>query len=95
MSGMRRAAVLVVGLLVAGAVTIVWGLPAVYGPPIVTCHDIGQLACERAWRAEAAQDGVLQLLPVTQVTIWGHGGCNDGEIDRADGLFSRAWSELC
>jgi hypothetical protein len=92
---MRWVVIGFIGLVLAGVLTVTWALPGVYGPPKVECIDIEPAACERTWRAEAANDGVLQVLPVTEVTIWGHGDCDDGEIFRANGWFGRAWSELC
>jgi hypothetical protein len=80
--------------VLAGAVTVAWVLPTVYGPPSVTCINIDRVECERAWRAKASEGGGFPFMPVVKVTVWGNGGCTDGQIDWAFG-GGLVWSELC
>ena len=94
MEAVRTAVTAVIGAILAGVVTVAWVLPAIYGPPSVTCIDIDRAECERIWRAEADYGGGLPFMPVVKVTIWGHHGCDDGEIYWAGGS-GRVWSELC
>ena len=54
---------------------VVWVLPGVYRPS-VECRDIDAEACDRVWRAAAADaDGVQVILPVTRVLVIGPEEC--------------------
>lgn len=79
--------------VLAGVVAFAWVLPTIAGPS-VTCINIDPVDCERAWRAKASEGGGFPLMPVVKVTVWGEGGCTEGQIDWAFG-GGLVWSELC
>lgn len=74
-----RAIVGVLGLVLVAVVAVVWVLPTVYGPSL-ECRDIDAAACDRVWRAAAAEaDGVQGVLhlPVTKALVIGPEECPD------------------
>jgi predicted exporter len=78
-----RALVGVLGLVLVAVLTVVWVLPTAYGPSL-ECRDIDAEACDRVWRAAAAEaDGVQVILhvPVTKALVIGPEECPQVLLD--------------
>lgn len=72
-----RAVVGVLGLVLAAVIAVVWVVPTVIGPTL-ECRDIDAKACDRVWRAAAAEADGLQVtlhLPVTRALVIGPAKC--------------------
>lgn len=83
-----RAIVGVLGLVLAAVLALVWVLPTVFGPSL-ECRRIDVAACDRVWRAAAAEHAYgpakLLHLPVTRALVIGPEECPQVNIDWALG----------
>jgi hypothetical protein len=84
-----RTIVGVLGLVLVAVFTVFWVIPTVYGPS-VECQDVDAAACDRIWRAAAAEaDGVQVILPVTRVLVIGPEECPEYvSLERLGGFGS-------
>jgi len=77
----------VLGLVLVAVLAVVWVLPTVYGPSL-ECRDIDAAACDRVWRAAAAEvRGVEMFLPVTRALVIGPEECPQVSLEWAWGVF--------
>lgn len=93
----RRWVAAALGLFLAAIVAVVWLIPTVQGPTL-ECIDIDPVACDHAWRAEAAaMGGVQQMLPVTKAWVQGSPevSCVQVYIEWLGGVFAVAHEEFC
>lgn len=82
-----RATVGVLGLVLVAVLAVVWVIPTVSGPSL-ECRDMDAEACDRAWRAAAAEvDGVELILPVTRSLVIGPEECPQVFLEWAWGVF--------
>ena len=74
----------VLGLVLVSFVALVWIVPTVFGPSL-ECQDIDAEACDRVWRAAAAEHayGPAEFLhlPVTRAWVMGPEECPQVNID--------------
>jgi hypothetical protein len=67
----KRGVAAALGLVLMAIVAVVWVIPTVQGPAL-ECIDIDPVACDQAWRSEAAAiGGIQQMLPVTKAWVQG------------------------
>jgi hypothetical protein len=91
----RRWVAAALGLLLSAIVTLVWVFPTVYGST-VDCGDVDPAACDRIWRAAAAEIGGVQvILPVTSAKVSGAETCPQVYLEWLGGVFAVYRESFC
>jgi hypothetical protein len=93
----KRGVAAALGLVLVATVAVVWVIPTVQGPT-VECIEIDPVACDQAWRSEAAAiGGIQQILPVTKARVGGSPEvtCVQVYLEWLGGVFAVAHEEFC